>query len=293
MSMPTSVPPGSVPRSSGTPAAGVAFPAVPPSSAVPSSSAVPPAGSSVRSGRGAQPSGRGGRPRIGFGLIGPRRDRHAVALDQLDALALPVGDDGMVIGVDAEGRPAVLGINRPTPYEVTLIGGLWTAQVMALRAAATGARITVETGRAPAWTSLAQAAGGGQSCITLHDVGRVPPQGPSAGSPVVVVRDCGMRPPRGRVVSGPWQSVVTLLPYLSPVAPRLMEKSTLVGIQRVSPDEAAQIGRIMSLPRGETEALSTLADGVTLWCTARDRQFVMTQATDAETGLLGTARRMD
>ncbi|MYZ41129.1 hypothetical protein GT002_40000, partial [Streptomyces sp. SID4917] len=136
-------------------------------------------------------------------------------------------------------------------------------------------------------------AGGGQPCVTLHDVGRVPPQGASAGSPVVVVRDCGMRPPRGRVVSAPWQSVMTLLPYLSPVAPRLMEKSGLVGVQRVSPDEAAQIGRIMSLPRAETEALSTLADGVTLWCTARDRQFVMVQATDAETGLLGSARRMD
>ncbi|MEU9013141.1 hypothetical protein AB0D12_25945 [Streptomyces sp. NPDC048479] len=233
------------------------------------------------------------KPRIGFGLIGPRRDRHALSMDQLSSLALPVGDDGVVVGVDAESKPAVLGINRPTAYDVTLIGGLWTAQVLALRAAATGARVTVETGRAHAWTTLAQAAGGGQQCISLHDVGRVPPQGASAGSPVVVVRDCGMRPPRGRVVSGPWQSVVTLLPYLSPVAPRLMEKSGLVGIQRVSPDEAAQIGRIMHLPRPETEALSTLADGVTLWCTARDRQFVMTQATDAETGLLGSARRMD
>ncbi|MEU0085794.1 hypothetical protein [Streptomyces sp. NPDC006274] len=233
------------------------------------------------------------KPRIGFGLVGPRRDRHAMSVDQLAALTLPVGDDGMVIGVDAEGKPAVLGINRPTPYDVTLIGGLWTAQILALRAAATGARVTVETGRAPAWTTLAQAAGGGQQCISLHDVGRVPPQGPSAGSPVVVVRDCGMRPPRGRVISGPWQSVLTLLPYLSPVAPRLMEKSGLVGVQRVSPDEARHIGRIMHLPQAETEALSTLADGVTLWCTPRDRQFVMTQATDAETGLLGSARRMD
>lgn len=233
------------------------------------------------------------KPRIGFGLVGPRRDRHAMSVDQLAALTLPVGDDGMVIGVDAEGKPAVLGINRPTPYDVTLIGGLWTAQILALRAAATGARVTVETGRAQAWTTLAQAAGGGQQCISLHDVGRVPPQGPSAGSPVVVVRDCGMRPPRGRVISGPWQSVLTLLPYLSPVAPRLMEKSGLVGIQRVSPDEARHIGRIMHLPQAETEALSTLADGVTLWCTPRDRQFVMTQATDAETGLLGSARRMD
>ncbi|WP_017235855.1 hypothetical protein [Streptomyces sp. SS] len=250
----------------------------------------------AQSGSAGAPSpraGRGTRPRFGFGLVGPRRDRHSVPLEQLDALALPVGDDGMVIGVDAENRPAVLGINRPVPYDVTLIGGLWTAQVLALRAAATGARVAVETGRAQAWTALAQAAGGGQPCIALHDVGRVPPQGASAGSPVVVVRDCGMRPPRGRVVSAPWQSVVTLLPYLSPVAPRLLEKSSLVGVQRVSPDEAAQIGRIMSLPRHEYEALSTLADGVTLWCTPNDRQFVMTQATDAETGLLGGARRMD
>ncbi|AEN12719.1 MULTISPECIES: hypothetical protein [unclassified Streptomyces] len=233
------------------------------------------------------------RSRLGFGLIGPRRGRHTVSFDELGSLGLPVGDDGTVIGVDAEGRPAVLGINRPTPYEVTLIGGLWTAQVLALRSAATGARIAVETGRAQAWTGLAQAAGGGQPCISLHEVGRVPPQGASAGSPVVVVRDCGMRPPRGRVVAGPWQSVVTLLPYLSPVAPRLMEKSALVGIQRVSPDEAARIGQILNLQAAETQALSTLADGVTLWCTDRDRQFVMTQATDAETGLLGGARRMD
>ncbi|MEU4732119.1 hypothetical protein [Streptomyces sp. NPDC023588] len=231
--------------------------------------------------------------RGGFGLIGPQRERHVVPAVDLDALALPVGDDGVVIGVDAEGRPAVLGINRPTPYEVTLIGGLWTAQVLALRAAATGARVAVETGRGQVWAGLAQAAGGGQQCVTLHEVGRIPPQGASAGSPVLVIRDCGMRPPRGRVVAGPWQSVLTLLPYLSPTAPRLLQQSSLVGVQRVSPDEAGQIGQLMRLPRQAVEALPTLGDGVTLWCTPRDRQFVMTQGTEAESGLLGPARRID
>ncbi|MER5868219.1 hypothetical protein [Streptomyces sp. NPDC002044] len=231
--------------------------------------------------------------RGGFGLVGPRRARHVVPAADLDALALPVGDDGVVIGVDAEGRPAVLGINRPTPYEVTLIGGLWTAQVLALRAAATGARVAVETGRGPVWSALAREAGGGQQCVTLHEVGRVPPQGASAGSPVLVIRDCGMRPPRGRVVAGPWQSVLTLLPYLSPTAPRLLQQSSLAGVQRVSPDEAEQIGRLMNLPRPAVDSLPTLGDGVTLWCTPRDRQFVMTQGTDAETGLLGAARRID
>ncbi|MFI6349908.1 hypothetical protein [Streptomyces sp. NPDC050560] len=237
--------------------------------------------------------GAGERPRAGFGMIGPRGGQHIVSGDQLDALALPVGDDGVVIGVDAQSRPAVLGLHRPTPYNVVLIGGLWTAQVVALRAAATGARVAVETGRAGEWTALAHAAGGAQQCITLHDVGRVPPLGASAGSPVLVVRDCGMRPPRGRVVAGPWQSVLTLLPYLSPVAPRLIRQARLVGVQRVSPDEAGQLGRVLGLPAGDVESLPSLADGVTLWCAARDRQYVMTQATDAETGLLGMPRRMD
>ncbi|THA71267.1 hypothetical protein E6R60_28340 [Streptomyces sp. A0642] len=234
-----------------------------------------------------------GRGRRGFGLTGPRRPRHTVRPGQLASLALPVGDDGVVIGVDGGGRPAVLGVIRPTPYDVTLIGGLWTAQVLALRMAATGARIVVETGRPTAWEGLVRAAGGDGCGIALHEVGRVPPQGPSAGAPVVVVRDCGIRPPRGRLASAPWQSVVTLLPYLSPVAAGLMEKSSLVGIQRVSPDEAAQIGHLMGLGPEETRALSTLTDGVTLWCTRRDRQFVMIRATDAESGLLGSARRMD
>lgn len=246
--------------------------------------------------------GAGGRPvagrvrerlRNGFGLIGPRHGRHVLPADAVDRLSLPIGDDGVVIGVDAEGQPAVLGLNRPTPYDVVLIGGLWTAQVLALRAAATGARVAVETGRPQAWMQMVHAMGGGQNGLAVHEVGRVPPQGASAGNPVLVVRDCGMRPPRGRVVSGPWQALLTLLPYLSPVAPRLMRQARLVGLQRLSPDEAAVAERTLALPRPDTEALPTLTDGLTLWCADRDRQYVMTQPTDSETGLLGMPRRMD
>jgi hypothetical protein len=216
-----------------------------------------------------------------------------VAVDRLGALSLPVGDDGVVIGDDAEGRSRMVGFHRPTPYDVLLIGGLWTAQVLALRVAGTGARVAVETGRAQAWTAPARAAGAGLECITLHDVGRVPPMGATVGSPVVVVRDCGIRPPRGRVVSSPWQSVMTLLPYPGPVAPRLMRGSALVGVQRISPQEAEQTGRVLGLSRAEAEVLPTLADGVTLWCAGHERHWVATRATDAETGLLGAARRMN
>ncbi|GAA2454241.1 hypothetical protein GCM10010433_65790 [Streptomyces pulveraceus] len=233
------------------------------------------------------------RIRPGRGLRGPRHAGHTLAAEHLGALSLPVGDDGVILGTDTEGCTQMIGFHRPAPYDVLLIGGLWTAQVLALRAAATGARVAVETGRTRAWTTLAQAAGAGLECVSLHDVGRVPPTGAAVSSPVVVVRDCGMRPPRGRVVSSPWQSVLTLLPYLSPVAPRLMRASTLVGVQRVSPAEAEQVGRILGLARTESEALPTLADGVTLWVAGRERHWVMTGATEIETGLLGAARRMD
>ena len=71
------------------------------------------------------------RLRPGFGLRGPRTPRHVLSVDHLDALALPVGDDGVVAGVDVQERPAVLGLHHPVPYDVVLVGGLWTAQVLA------------------------------------------------------------------------------------------------------------------------------------------------------------------
>ncbi|MEU2249417.1 hypothetical protein [Streptomyces sp. NPDC019224] len=232
------------------------------------------------------------RGRLGFGPVGPRRRRYTIGPEQLDSLTLPVGDDGVVIGVDEEGFPAVLGLNRPSAYDITLVGGLWTAQVLALRAAATGARIVVETARSHAWASLARATGD-SGCVALHEVGRVPQPGASAASPVVVVRDCGMRPPHGRAVPGPWQSVVTLLPYLGAAAPGLLGKASLVGVQRVSPEEAEQVGHLMRLPADAVRALPALEDGATLWCTRRESRLVTTRPTDAESGLLGAARRVD
>ncbi|GLF99067.1 hypothetical protein [Streptomyces yaizuensis] len=234
-----------------------------------------------------------GAVRAARGLLGPRHAGHTLPVADLGALSLPVGDDGVVIGDDPEDRSLVLGLHRSTRYDVLLIGGLWTAQVLALRAAGTGARVVVETGRPQVWTALAQSAGAGLDCVTLHAVGRVPPMGATVASPVVVVRDCGMRPPRGRVVSSPWQSVLTLLPYLSPVAPRLMRDATLVGVQRVSPQEAEQIGRILGLSRRDVETLPQLADDVTLWCAGPDRHWVRTVPTQPETSLLGGARRLD
>lgn len=242
---------------------------------------------------GSAVAGAGRRVLAGFGLHGPQREQHVLTREQLRAMALPIGDDGVVIGTDGQGSPAVVGMFRPSAYDIVLIGGVWTAQLIALRAAATGARVAVETGRLQAWAPVAQAAGGGQPCVTVHPVGRIGPQGASVAAPVLVVRDCGARPARSRLSAGPWQTTLTLLPFLGPGAERLLTSADLVGVQRISPQEAELAGRALALPDSETDALSALGDGVTLWANRRRRGFVQSGPTAAEAQVLGQARRVD
>ncbi|MFD6418337.1 type VII secretion protein EccE [Streptomyces sp. NPDC060194] len=224
-------------------------------------------------------------------LGGARTGSHTVPAHAVPALQLPLDDDGMVAGLTPAGHPLLLPLRRPAPYGVVLVGGLWTAQVLALRAVAAGVRVEVETGRAPAWAAFAEAVGGER--VALRAVGRVPPSGATVDSPVLVVRDCGTRPPRGRVTAAPWQTVLTLLPYAGPAAPALLRDAALVGVQRVSPEEAEQLGPVLGLPPDVRDALPATADGVTLWCTGGERRWAATAATEVERGLLGAARRTD
>ncbi|MDH6144799.1 MULTISPECIES: hypothetical protein [Kitasatospora] len=234
------------------------------------------------------------RIRAGFGLRGPRREQHVLAPADLAALSFPVGDDGVLIGEDyPEQRPSVLGLFRPTAYDVVLVGGVWTAQILALRAAATGARVAVETARPQLWAPLAQAAGGGQPCVTVHQIGRLGAQGASVAAPVLVVRDLGPKPPRSRLSATPWQSTLTLLPFLGPNAARVLNSADLVGIQRVSPPEAELLGRLLTVSTEDVTALPTLGDEYTLWATRIRRQYVRLDPVQPEQQLLGPARRVD
>ena len=212
--------------------------------------------------------------------------------EQLAAVALPVGD-GVVIGEDDRGAPAVLGLFRPTAYRIVLIGGLWTAQLLALRAAATGARVAVETGRGPVWTPVARAAGGPPPGVTVHPVGGTGARGASPTAPLLTVRDCGSRPARSRLSPGPWQATLTLLPFLEPESEQLLAAADLVGVQRLSPQEAAPAGRVLRLPGAAVPALPELGDGVTLWSDGRNRALVRSGPTPTEVQILGRARRVD
>ncbi|MDI2132464.1 hypothetical protein [Yinghuangia seranimata] len=228
-----------------------------------------------------------------LGRFGPRHDSHVLTEDQLGALTMPVSDDGIVVGVDQDRAPAVLGLFRPEPYEISFIGGAYLVQLIALRAAAIGARVAIESGRPHLWTPMAQQAGGGQQAVTVHPVGRLGPQGPSPASPVLVIRDCGARPPRNRLASTPWQTTLTLLPFLDPRLAGRLADADLVGLQRVSPIEAQAAAYALNLTKQDADALPAMTDELTLWCTSRVRRYVLLTPTQVEVSFLGPPRRMD
>ncbi|MFI0897647.1 hypothetical protein [Streptomyces sp. NPDC020983] len=207
-------------------------------------------------------------------------------------MSLPLGDDGVAAGTDEAGDPAVLGLFRPAPLDVVVIGSVWAAQVLALRALGAGAMVIVESARPRCWAPLMRgtAAGGSPS---VYGVGEVPLQSQDLPGPFLVVRDCGAQPPRSRLARAPWQAVLTLLPFLGRQAAGLPAAAELVGIQRVSPQEVQVLARTLQLTREQAAALPGLDDDAMLWATARHRRFVRLAPSAAETELLGGARRID
>ncbi|MFI9275893.1 hypothetical protein ACIGXM_35150 [Kitasatospora sp. NPDC052896] len=225
-------------------------------------------------------------PAPGRGLLGPRRPRHRVDLGAASA-TLPLGDDGLPLGVDPTGEPVRCGLFRDGPLDLVVLGGRWLTQVLILRAVALGARVVVETGRPRDWHGLDRAA------VSVQSVGRLGEQDASAARPVLVVLDRGARPGRHRPAALPWQITLTLLPFLAPDAEHLPAGADLVALQRLSPAEAAAAGCALGLPAADVQALPRLGEDQALWDAGGHRCLVRTVATATERQLLGPARRLD
>lgn len=176
---------------------------------------------------------------------------------------------GVLIGVDPAHRPVTVGLFRRTTLSAAVVGGLYLAQILALRCAAVGARVIVETARQGEWDSVLLYSGLDVSRLAVQPVGR--PVGhpgwpaPSMTTPLLVLRDCGARPPYAAVPRGPWTAIVTLLPYFDPRTAGYLRDADLVGMQRMPREEAAMARHVLALPDKDTAALVDLPDPMILW----------------------------
>lgn len=222
----------------------------------------PPAGTRRRSSTGGRSQELVGGPRG----VGPD---FLVRPESLANLSLTGDRGGVVLGSDQHGNAVQLHLLRPTPTRLVLLGGLYLARMVVLRAAATGATVVISTGRPAAWTSVVQAmsssdggSGGGPSVGAVQVRGLQPGPLPRAGedSPLLVVHDSGAVPQELDPPRSPWHTAAHVLPHLHPQVGGTATSADLVLIQRLPVDQARLAGRTWQLDPAMVQQLATLTD---------------------------------
>jgi hypothetical protein len=216
----------------------------------------------------------------------------------LDAVS-PSGDrGGMMLGSGMQGEPLTISALRPAPTRIVLVGGLYMARQVALRAMAVGAWVVIATGRPDAWQVLQKAAGTGPDGrpVPLVQIRRLTPvelPRPSEDGPLLVVHDGGPTPQELFPPRSPWQTTVYVLPYMHPQAGATANAADLVLLQRLPVGQAQLAARIWRLPPPMVHQLTNLADdqvvalGRNLWKPLR------LVTTTKEQAILGPVRRGD
>ncbi len=215
----------------------------------------------------------------------------------LDRFSLTGDRGGVVLGSDQRGGAIQVHLFRSAPSRVALLGGLYLAMQLALRAAAAGAIVVVATGRPAAWAALVHAFDapdrGGDPPVQVRGLEPASVPRPTQDVPLLVVQDCGAVPQDLYPTRGPWQSNAYVLPYLHPQVGANATAADLALIQRLPVGQAQLAGALWHLPAGMTQDLAGLTDdgvvalGTNLWLPLR------LVTTPKEAALIGPVRRGD
>ncbi len=216
----------------------------------------------------------------------------------LDAISPSTDRGGMILGCGPRDEPLSVSVLRPLPTRLVLVGGLYLARQVALRAMATGAWVVVATGRPAAWQQLVQAAGEGPDgrpapLMQVRQLAPVELPRASEDAPLLVVHDGGAVPQELFPPRSPWQSTLYVLPYLHPQAEDTAINADLVLLQRLPVGQAQLAARMWRLPTPMAQQLAALTDdgvvalGPNLWLPLR------LVTTPAEREILGPVRRGD
>ncbi|MEU7865431.1 type VII secretion protein EccE [Dactylosporangium sp. NPDC049140] len=187
------------------------------------------------------------------GLAPGGGDPVSVSAPRLAAAAPIVGGEGVMIGINRRGEPMVVRLFRPEPTRATLIGGPRCAQLVVLRALATGARVVVQSSRPRAWEPFQRGLGPSEA-LAVVPPGRLPEPPPATATrPQLLVVDVGPVPARAALVpESAWRTVLFLRDELTTADVDLLIRSDLALLQPLSPHEAALAGDALGLGASES-----------------------------------------
>nr|WP_229398730.1 type VII secretion protein EccE [Micromonospora okii] len=208
----------------------------------------------------------------------------------LDALELPVGEAGLMVGANRRGGAVTIRLFRPEGTRLVLVGGVRAAQLVVLRAMALGARVAVRTTRPRAWERFVRGVGTPDGPIPVLSPGR-PVEG-AAGSPLrplLLVVDAGAPP--GDDGPGPaWQSTLVVRDDLTPADADALGRADLVVLQPLSPGQAAVAGAALGLG-GSAEWLTRIREDMVAVVNRRALRWALLRPTPIESQLIGAPGR--
>jgi hypothetical protein len=211
---------------------------------------------------------------------------HAARPGGLRRLGITAGPAGVVLGRQHSGDLAPVRLFRPEPTRVTLVGGSWLAWLVVFRSLGVGAQVHVTTAAPARWSTVGSLAG-------LPDLVTVGPT-PSAATPGIMrprlwVNDVGIGAAGATV--GPWETMLDVVPGMTPTTPAQLAEADVVLLQRLTPDDAGVCASTLRLAAGMETKLSQLHDDLVVVVVAGAVRFVNIAATSVEEELLGPPTR--
>lgn len=198
---------------------------------------------------------------------------------------------GVLLGYDRDQKPVTVRMFRPEPTRITLLGGLWAAQLTVFRALAVRARVVVFTNRPGSWQGLGRWATGRDDRVAVL-TGERPVAVPSSPlAPTLLLYDDGLVSGAVRPNLTPWQTQLTVLSRLTAYGFPAVQESNLVAMQRLSDDEAYAAASVLSLTQHTTALLPTLHDDMLALLGGGADRYLWLRPTTIEQHRFGAPRR--
>ncbi|MBW6436330.1 hypothetical protein KZ829_21560 [Actinoplanes hulinensis] len=218
--------------------------------------------------------------------------RHTISRATLKRITVaPSTGAGLIIGRDRQHAAVPLRLFTPEPVRVTLVGGVWAAQLVVFRAFSMGARVTVVTDEPHAWAGFGERATGQHNRLRVLN-GPPGPAGPGTPqAPMLTVYDLGMTGPAATTPLGPWRSQLTVLRQLDRSGVPALQDAQVVLLQRLGGDEAALVSSALRLRPHSSQFLQFMADDMMALIDEGTDRYLFLAQTEAEHREVGAPRR--
>ncbi|MFC4064076.1 hypothetical protein [Actinoplanes subglobosus] len=229
------------------------------------------------------PSGQTSRLRIGWHTV-PRSGLRRVTVT-------PSSSAGLLLGRDQRQAPVPLRLFAPEPVRVTLVGGVWAAQLLIFRAFSVGVRVVVVTTEPRAWAGFGERSTGQPNRLTVMSGEPAGPYGGTAQTPLLTVYDLGVSGPMTSPPLGPWHTQLTVLRQLDRPGVPVVQEAGLVVLQRLGGDEATLAAAALRLRPQSGQLLQTMNDDMVALIGDGDDRYLFLHQTGIEQQYVGLPRR--